>query len=63
MSISTLTLGGREYVVLPRKQYEELTAVREERAMVARAEKALAQYRAGKLKTVSSAKVKKILGL
>jgi hypothetical protein len=62
MSLSTLKLGGREYVVVPRRQYERLTAREQDRRDAARARKAMAQFRAGKLKTISHEQVKRRLG-
>lgn len=63
MSVMTLKMRGQEYVLLPRKQYERLTADEQDRRSAARAHKSLAKLRAGKLKTISHDKVKKMLGL
>jgi hypothetical protein len=62
MGVATLKLSGREYVVLPRKQYERLLAPEEDRRDAAQARKTLARFRAGKLKTISHERVKRELG-
>jgi hypothetical protein len=43
MGITTLKLSGREYVLLPRKEYERLTADPQDRRSVVRARGALDQ--------------------
>jgi hypothetical protein len=63
MTMTTLKLRGQEYVLLPRKQYERLTAEDRQRRVAARARKALGKFRAGKLKTMPHEKVKRMLGL
>jgi hypothetical protein len=63
MSMMTLKMRGQEYVLLPRKQYERLTADEQDRQSAARARRSLAKFRAGKLKAISHAKVKRILEL
>ncbi len=63
MTMMTLKMRGQEYVLLPRKQYERLTAREREQLPTARARKALSKFRAGKLKTIPHEKVKRMLGL
>jgi len=63
MNLATLKLSGKDYVVLPRKRYEQLAAVEEDQRDAAQARKLLARYRAGRLKTISHDKVKKKLGI
>lgn len=58
-----MKVGGREYVVLSRREYERLTTREEDRRDGARVKKALARLREGKAKTVSHAAVKRQLGL
>jgi hypothetical protein len=52
MSVATLKLNGKEYVVVSRRRYEQLTRAEQDRRDAAIAEKATAAYRAGKLKTI-----------
>jgi hypothetical protein len=63
MTIALLVLGGKEYVVVPRKEYERLTQAEQDRRDGAKAMRALKRFRAGTLKTVSHEAVKKALGL
>ena len=63
MSLTTLKLGGREYVLLSRREYELLAARAEDRRDGERVKRAMAKFRAGKVKTVSHAAVKRQLGL
>jgi PHD/YefM family antitoxin component YafN of YafNO toxin-antitoxin module len=63
MAMATVKVSGREYVLVPRKEYERLTAAEEDRRDADRARKALARYRAGKVRTISHDEVKRRLGL
>jgi hypothetical protein len=63
MSVTNLKVSGREYVLLPRKEYERLAADQQNRRAAFRARVALAKYRAGKLKTIPHETVKRILGM
>ena len=63
MTNATLTFKGREYILVPRPEYERLTAADQDRLDAAKAKKTLAKFRAGKLKTVSHATLKRQLGL
>ena len=61
--VKTMKLSGREYVLLPRKRYEQLTAAEAERREIAHAHQALEKLRSGKLKTVPHQKVKRMFGM
>ena len=63
MTMMTLKMRGQEYVLMPRKQYERLTAKEREQVTAARARKAPSKFRAEKLKTIPHEKVKRMLGL
>ncbi len=63
MSITTLNVSGKEYVLLPRKQYDRLALLEEDRRDAAAAKKALARLRAGKSKSIPLSVLKKKLGL
>jgi hypothetical protein len=64
MSVAaTFKIGRKEYVVVPRKRYEQLTRAEQDQRDAAIAEKAMAAYRAGKLKTISLEHARKKWGL
>jgi len=63
MTNAMLFYKGREYVLVPRREYERLTTTEIDRRDAANAAKTLAQFRAGKLKTVSHKALKRELGL
>jgi hypothetical protein len=63
MSVTTLKLHGREYVLVPRKRYDELASAEEDRLSAAGARRALKEFRAGKLKTIPHQQAKRLLGL
>lgn len=52
MSVASFKIGRKEYVVVPRKRYEQLTRAEQDMLDARIAEKANAAYRAGKLKTI-----------
>ncbi len=61
MSYATLRMNGREYMLVPKSEFQRMTA--EDKRDSATAGRALARFRAGKLKTVSHAALKRRLGL
>ena len=61
MTYSTLRMNGREFVLVPKTEFSRLKA--QDRRDAYKAQRALAQYRAGKLRTVSHASLKRELGL
>jgi hypothetical protein len=63
MSVTTFKLAGKEYVLIPRRRYDQLTRAEQDRQDAEVAEKAGAAYLAGKLKTISHEEVKRKLGL
>lgn len=63
MSVSTLKIGKKEFVVIPRRRYEQLTQAEQDRKDAMLAEKAMQDYLDGKLNTVSHEEVKRRLGL
>ena len=60
MTYSTLRMNGREFVLVPKTEFNRLKV--QDRRDAQKAQRALAQYRAGKLRTVSHADLKRELG-
>jgi hypothetical protein len=61
MTYATLRMNGREYVLVPKSDFRRMTA--EDKRDSAEANRAMARLRAGKLKTVSHATLRRRLGL
>lgn len=60
MAYATLRLDGKEFVLVPKTEFMRLAA--QERRDAQKAQRALAQLRSGKLRTVSHAALKRELG-
>lgn len=64
MSVTRFKVGGKEFVIVPRREYDRIAArLAEDARDASRARKAMEKFRAGKLKTVPHKKVKQMLGL
>ena len=61
MAHATLRMNGRQYVLVPKDEYRKLTSRDQMDAELAIA--SLNKWRAGKLRTVSHAQLKRKLGL
>jgi hypothetical protein len=63
MSVATFKIGKKEFVIVPRRRYEQLTRAEQDQkdAMIAR--KGREDWEAGKLKTISHQELKRKLGL
>jgi PHD/YefM family antitoxin component YafN of YafNO toxin-antitoxin module len=61
--VCTLKLGRKEYVIIPRKRYEQLTRAEQDPRDAEIARKGRAAFEAGKMKTISHAELKRRLGL
>lgn len=59
MSVATFKLNGKEYVVVPRKRYEQLTRAEQDALDSEIARKGRAAYLAGKLKTIPLEKARR----
>jgi len=59
MSVATFRLGGKEYVVVPRKRYEQLTRTEQDAIDSAIARKGRAAYLSGKLKPIPFEKARR----
>ncbi len=53
MSVSTFKIGKREFVVVPRRRYEQLTRAEQDRKDAEIARKGREAFLAGKIKTIS----------
>jgi len=63
MSVATFKIGGKEYVVVPRKRYEQLTRAEQDRRDAEIARKGREAYESGKMKTITHEQLKRRLGL
>jgi hypothetical protein len=63
MSVATFKIGGKEYVVVPRSRYEQLTRAEQDQRDAEIARKARRAYEAGKMKTITHEQLKRRLGL
>lgn len=63
MSLTTFKIGQKEFVVLPRRRYDQLTRVEQDRKDAEIARKGREAFLAGKLKTISHEEFKRKLGL
>jgi len=63
MSLATFKIGKKEFVVVPRRRYDQLTRAEEDQKDAAIARKGRAAFLAGRVKTVSHAQLKRKLGL
>lgn len=63
MSLSTFKIGKKEYVILPRKRYEQLTRDEQDRIDAEIVRKGRAAYLSGKTKTISHAELKRKLAM
>ena len=63
MSVATFKIGRKEYVVIPRKRYEQLTQAEQDQMDAEVARKGREAYLAGKTKTVTHEQLKRKLGL
>lgn len=63
MALTTFKIGKKEFVVLPRRRYDQLTRAEQDERDARIAQKGREQYLSGKMKTVSLEEVKRKLGL
>ncbi|MFB3891678.1 MAG: hypothetical protein ACE15C_06595 [Phycisphaerae bacterium] len=60
MSYATLQMNGKQFVLVPKTEFQRLTA--EDRRDARKAQRALARYRSGKARTISHEALKRELG-
>jgi hypothetical protein len=63
MSITTLKLGGKDYVVIPRRRYEQLTRAEQDIKDAQLARKVVGDIRAGRMKTIPLEEARKGWGV
>ncbi len=63
MSLTTFKIGRKEFVVLPRRRYEQLTRAEQDLKDAEIARKGREAYLSGKMKTISHEELKRKLGL
>jgi hypothetical protein len=62
-SVATFKIGKKEFVVNPRRRYEQLTRAEQDRKDAEIASKGREAYLPGKMKTISHEELKRKLGL
>jgi hypothetical protein len=63
MSVATFKIGKREFVIVPRRRYEQLTRVEQDQKDAEIARKGREAYLSGKVKTITHEQLKRKLGL
>lgn len=63
MGVATFKIGRKEYVIVPKRRYEQLTQAEQDRKDAEIARKAREAFEAGKLKTISHEALVRKLGL
>ena len=63
MSVTTFKIGKKEFVIVPRRRYDQLTRAEEDQRDAEIARKGRADFLSGKMKTISHEELKKKLGL
>jgi PHD/YefM family antitoxin component YafN of YafNO toxin-antitoxin module len=62
MSLASFKIGKKEFVVIPRKRYEQLSRAEEDQRDAEIARKARKTFLSGKMKTITHDEVKRKLG-
>ena len=63
MSMATFKIGKREFVIVPRRRYEQLTRAEQDQKDAEIARKGREAFLSGKLKTITHEQLKRKLGL
>jgi len=63
MAVTAFKIGRREYVIVPRARYEQLTRAEADQKDAAIARKGRKEFLAGKAKTITHEQLKRKLGL
>lgn len=63
MSLTTFKIGKKEFVVIPKKRYDQLSRVEQDQRDAEVARKGREAFLAGKMKTISHEELKHKLGL
>ena len=63
MSVATFKIGKKEFVVVPKRRYEQMSRAEQDQKDSEMVRKAREQWQAGKLKTITHEELKLKLGL
>jgi hypothetical protein len=63
MSVATFKIGKREFVIVPRRRYEQLTRAEQDQKDAEIARKGREAYLSGKIKPITHEQLKRKLGL
>jgi hypothetical protein len=63
MAVTTFKIGKKEFVIVPRRRYEQLTRAEQDQKDAEIAQKGREAYLSGKVKTMSHEQVKRMLGV
>lgn len=63
MALTTFKIGKKEFVVLPRRRYDQLTRAEEDQRDAEIARKGREDWLSGKIKTITHEEFKRKLGL
>lgn len=63
MNVTTMKLNGKEYVVIPKRRYEQLTRAVQDKKDARLARKVMADIRAGRTKTIPLEEARKAWGV
>jgi hypothetical protein len=63
MALTTFKIGKKEFVVLPRRRFDQLTRAEQDQKDAEIARKGREEWLSGKLKTISHAELRRKLGL
>ena len=63
MSVTTMKLDGKEYVVIPKRRYEQLTRAEQDKKDAALVRKVMGDIRAGRTKTIPLEEARKAWGV
>lgn len=63
MSVATFKIGKKEFVILPRRRYEQLTRAEQDRRDAMVAQKGLEDWLSGKVKAIPLSEARKKWGV
>jgi hypothetical protein len=63
MATATFKIGKKEFVIIPRRRYDQLTQAEQDQKDAEIAQKGREAYLSGKVKTITHEELKKKLGL
>jgi PHD/YefM family antitoxin component YafN of YafNO toxin-antitoxin module len=63
MNVTTMKLNGKEYVVIPKRRYEQLTRAERDKKDTALVRKVMGDIRAGRTRTIPLEEARKAWGV